>query len=306
MPLDPLIQALNAQAAAAPQQPRTVEGTREAYMLLTALSGEPDVVAAVENRMIPGPQGGIPVRIYRPATDRPLPATMYFHGGGFVIGSLETHDHVCRALAAGSGTTVIAVDYRLAPEHPFPAAVEDCWAATSWVAANASDLGVDAARLAVAGDSAGGNLAAVVALRARDGGGPLVRFQLLIYPALTYEELPSKTDPETQTVLLDVDLMRFFWENYVPEGVDPAQAELSPLLAEDLSGLPPTFVVTAAHDPLRDEGEAYANRLGEAGVAVEYRRYESMPHAFFHLGGALPAARQALGDAAEALAKALA
>ena len=306
MPLDPLIKALNDQAAAAPQTERTIEGSRAAYDGIIVLSGDPAEMAEVENLTIPGPAGEIPVRIYRPSAEDGLPVCLYFHGGGFVIGSLESHDPICRELAASANVTIVSVDYRLAPEHAFPAGIEDCWAATQWVAAHGEELRVDASRLAVAGDSAGGNLAAVMTLRARDAGGPSISFQLLIYPATSHEEFPSRAHPDTQTLFLNLELMRWFWQNYVPENFDPDSPELSPLLAEDLSGLPPALVVTAECDPLRDEGEAYAKRLLEAGVAVEYRQIDAMPHAFFHMAGALPAAKATIAEAAEALGKALA
>ena len=306
MALDPLIKALNDQAAAAPEAERTVEGMRAAYDGIVALSGEPIEMAEVEDTTIPGPAGDVPVRIYRPTAGESLPVCLYFHGGGFVIGGLASHDPLCRELAASANVTVIAVDYRLAPEHVFPAAIEDCWAVTQWVAANGEALRVDSSRLAVAGDSAGGNLAAVMTLRSRDVGGPSIAFQLLIYPAASQEEFPSRSHPDTQTIFLNLELMRWFWENYVPEGIDTHSPELSPILAEDLSGLPTAWVITAECDPLRDEGEAYAKRLSEAGVSVEYRLIDTMPHAFLQMCGALPAARAALTEAAEGLGKALA
>lgn len=306
MPLDPLIKALNDQAAAGPEVERTVEAMRAAYDGVIVLSGEPAEMADVEDTTIPGPAGDIPVRIYRPTTDDSLPVCLYFHGGGFVIGGLASHDPVCRDIAARANAVVVAVDYRLAPEHVFPAAIEDCWAVTQWVAANGEALRVDSSRLAVAGDSAGGNLAAVMTLRARDAGSPSIAFQLLIYPATSQEEFPSRSHPDTQTIFLNLELMRWFWENYVPDGIDTNSPELSPILADDLSGLPTAWVITAECDPLRDEGEAYAKRLADAGVSVEYRHIDAMPHAFFHMCGALPAAKAALTEAAEALGKALA
>lgn len=306
MPLDPLIQAINDQAAATPQPERTVEGMRNAYLGIVALSGEAAALHEVESRTIPGPAGDIPIRVYKPSAATDLPVCLYFHGGGFVIGNLDSHDHICRALAARSGTAIVAVDYRLAPENRFPAGVDDCWAATQWVAANGEAIGVDASRLGVAGDSAGGNLAAVMTLRARDAGSPSIAFQLLIYPAVSHDEFPSRSAAETQTVFLNVELMRWFWENYMPEGADPSTPDLSPLCATDLAGLPPAFVVTAECDPLRDEGEAYAKRLVDAGVPVDFRLVETMPHAFFHMAGVLPVAEQTVVEAAEALGKALA
>ena len=306
MPLDPLIKALNDQVAASPQPERTVQGMREAYDGVVAMSGEPVEVATVEDRTIPGPGGAIPVRIYRPSVDQLLPVCLYFHGGGWVIGSLNSHDPICRQLSAWGNVTVVSVDYRLAPEHPFPAAIEDAWSATQWIAANGAELGVDSSRLAVAGDSAGGNLSTVTTLRAREAGEPKIAFQLLIYPAVSHEELPSRTHPDTQTLFLNVDLMRWFWENYASDGVDPSSPDVSPMHASDLSGLPPAFVITAECDPLRDEGEAYAKKLIEAGVSVDYRHIDAMPHAFFHMGGVLPAAKAAIAEAAEALGKALA
>jgi acetyl esterase len=309
MALDPMIQAFNEQAAAAPQEERTPEGMREAYRGMVALGGEPAAVAAVEDRTLPGPAGDIALRIYRPAGDGPHPGLVYFHGGGFTIGGLDTHDPVTRALCAGAGVTVVAIDYRLAPEAPFPAAVEDCWAATEWVVGQAADLGLDPDRMAVGGDSAGGNLATVVARRARDAGlSPALAFQLLVYPVTTHaEKLPSRTAPDCQTVFLNTETMAFFEENYLGStGAERAHPDLSPLHTEDLSGLPPAWVATAAHDPLRDEGEAYARRLEDAGVSVEYVEYDTVPHAFFQMAGLLPVAQQALQDAAKALAKALA
>jgi acetyl esterase len=231
--------------------------------------------------------------VYRPKSDGRLPVVVYFHGGGFVIGDITTHDTACHRLAAGVPAVVVSVDYRLAPEHAFPAAVDDCEAATQWVSAHAAELGADPARLAVAGDSAGGNLSAVVARRARDAGGPAIAFQLLVYPGCDMtRSLPSHAENGTG-YLLDDDAMTWFLGNYMGDA-DPKHPDASPLFVEDLSGLPPAFVLTAEFDPLRDEGKAYADRLQHAGIRVRYSCHAGMIHHFYGMAGIIPAARGAL------------
>lgn len=307
MPADPHTQqVLDLMAAAAPAEPveRTPAASREAYRALSAmLPPGPDV--AVEDRTIPGPADPIPVRIYTPPGDGPFGVLVNLHGGGWTIGDLETHDHPCRTLCSEAGIVVVAVDYRLAPEHPFPAAVDDCWAALRWVADNAVSLGGDPARLAVGGDSAGGNLAAVMALMARDQGGPHLGLQLLVYPAVdsrpdNVERYPSLTE-NAEGYVLTLDTMTWFAANYLPNPADRTDWRVSPILAEDLSGLPPAHVVTVELDPLRDEGRAYADALAAAGVDVTHAYYEGTIHTVWQLAPIIPTGARALTEAAERL-----
>jgi len=247
--------------------------------------------------------GAVPLRVYRPA-DGMLPALVFFHGGGWVVGDLDTHDVVCRQIASQSGAIVIAVDYRLAPEHPFPAAIDDAWAATRWIAVHATELGVDASRLAVGGDSAGGDLATVVALMARDAGGPLLRYQVLIYPVTDLSvDQPSPNDGVGYG--LTRDLMRWYAVQYAPAREHRLDWRASPLLAPSLQRLPPALVITAAVDPLRDEGDAYARRMEEAGVAVDSVCLGGMVHGFLTMGGRIDTANRTVSIVATALAQAL-
>lgn len=253
---------------------------------LRELGGHPETTASVENLDIPGPAGQIPIRTYTPQGDGPFPILMYFHGGGWVICDLDTHDSICHSLANGAECIVVSVDYRLAPEHKFPAAVEDAYAATQWVAENANAINGDNARVAVGGDSAGGNLAAVVSLMARDRGGPSLLYQLLIYPVTN----PSAFDTGSYRrygvdYLLTSDDMEWYRDQYLESEEDAYNPYASPLLAQDLSNLPPAFVITAAFDVLRDEGEAYADRLRQAGISVRSKRYNGMIHGFFGIAG---------------------
>ncbi|MGQ0802430.1 MAG: alpha/beta hydrolase [Actinomycetota bacterium] len=262
-------------------------------------------VAHVEDRTVPGPAGEIPVRVYRPTDDTSLPVLVWFHGGGWTIGSLETHDNTCRSLANAVGCVVVSVDYRLAPEHKFPAAAEDAFAATQWVTQHVSELGGDPKRIAVGGDSAGGNLAAVVSLLARDGGGPALAFELLVYPVTDHEfESPSMHENATG-YFLELESMRWFYNQYLRDERDGADWRFSPARAADLSGLPPAFVLTAEFDPLRDQGEAYAGQLEAAGVPVEARRYDGVFHGFFGLRDLMDPAQQAFDDVTKALRRAL-
>jgi acetyl esterase len=246
---------------------------------------------------IPSPQGAIPARIYTPLTLRQsnglAPCLVFFHGGGWVIGDLDSHDVVCRKLADAGQLTVIAVDYRRAPEHKFPAAFDDAFAATKWIAANAPELGIDAARLVVGGDSAGGNLAAAVAIMARDGDGPAIAGQMLIYPvtdlAMTH---PSHREPET-SLLLSHSLMHWFRQQYLSDAAAIDDWRASPLRAKSLAGLPPAYVLTAGADPLRDEGDEYAARLRQAGVSVSHRTFPGQFHGFFTMGKLLERANVA-------------
>jgi acetyl esterase len=309
MPLDPEARMLmdQMQDVLRPFNEMSIEEARAAILALTGAAGPPEEVAKVENRGVPGPQGDIPVRIYTPAGRAPFPLLVYFHGGGWVIGSIESHDGICRQLANAAGCVVVSVDYRLAPEHPFPAAAEDAYAATRWVAANAASLGGDPRHLAVGGDSAGGNLSAVVALMARDRGGPPLVFQLLVYPVTDDPSAGHASYRENaEGYFLTSDVMHWFWNHYCGSGADPSDAYLCPLRARDVGRLPPAFVITAEFDPLRDEGEKYAARLGEAGVRVELKRYPGMIHGFFGMGAFLTQAREATKDTAAALRAAFA
>lgn len=308
MPLDPQARALldQLEAAGAPSTSRLgPEEARANFSLVAAMIGPPEVRVPTEDRAVPGPAGPVPVRVYRPAGDGPAPVVVYFHGGGWVIGGLDSCDTICHRIADGVPAVVVSVDYRLAPEHPAPAAVDDCDAATAWVAEHAGELGADPSRLAVAGDSAGGNLAAVVARRTRDRGGPPIAFQLLVYPVTDgTRTLPSYVE-NGSGYLLDADTMAWFFRHYLA-GADPEQPDVSPLFVEDCSGLPPGLVVTAEFDPLRDEGEAYAERLRQAGVDVTTSRYDGMMHMFYGFDTMFDAARLATVETVSALRLALA
>jgi acetyl esterase len=301
MPLDPQAQAFLDQIAAMGGQPLSsmpVPLARQSMEMLANMRGTEEQVASIADRRIPGPAGDIPVRVYTPAGPAPRAVLVYFHGGGWVLGGLETHDGVCRSLANGAGCVVVSVDYRLAPEHRYPAAAEDCYAATTWCAEHAAELGADAKRLAVGGDSAGGNLAAVVAQMARDRGGPNVMFQLLIYPATDATfDTPSYRD-NADGYLLTTQDMRWFWGHYLGDASQRgAEPYASPLRAESLAGLPPALVITAEFDPLRDEGEAYGHALERAGVAARISRYDGMIHGFFGMGQMIGRAQDAVREA---------
>jgi acetyl esterase len=267
----------------------------------TSRLGPRPEVAAVKDLEVPGPAGQIPVRVYRPSERQDLPVLVYFHGGGFSICSIETHDVTCRELANGAGCVVVSVGYRLAPEHRFPAAPEDCYAALAWVARHAASLGGDPARLAVGGDSAGGNLAAVVALLARERGGPRLRHQLLVYPVMDHSFDTASYRENAQAPLLTREMMRGFWSLYLARDEDGLDPHASPLRAADLTGLPPAHVITAEYDPLRDEGEAYARRLAAAGVPAVLRRYDGMIHGFFGFTAQIDVAGEAVAEAARQL-----
>ncbi|MFQ5513208.1 MAG: alpha/beta hydrolase [Myxococcota bacterium] len=273
---------------------------RHGYEALAALQPvEP--IAACEDLKIAGPGGELPLRIYRPEPNARRPAVLYFHGGGWVTGSIATHDGTCRKLANATGCTVVSVGYRLAPEARFPAAPEDCYAALCWVAAQGDSLGIDPTRLAVAGDSAGGNLAAVVPLIARERGGPILRHQLLIYPITDHDfETPSYRE-NASGFLLSRELMIWFWDRYLTEPAQATHPWASPLRERDLAGLPRATVITAELDPLRDEGETYASRLQRAGVPTQQTRYDGMFHGFFSMSDGLDAGRRALAEASDRL-----
>jgi len=269
------------------------------------LAPDPPPVAEIRELSAPGPAGAaVPVRLYRGATTAAgdiLPALVYFHGGGWVIGDLDTHDSLCRHLANAARCIVVAVDYRLAPEHKFPTAVEDCFTATSWIAQEAAALGIDRERLAVGGDSAGGNLAAVVSLVARDRGAPKLRCQALLYPAVECGMTHPSHDRFAEGYLLTGPTMRWFYEHYLRGPADVADWRASPLRAADLSGVAPALVLTAGNDVLCDEGEAYARRLQEAGVAAQLRHFPDQIHGFLTMGKIIEAAQPALDEIAAAL-----
>lgn len=280
-----------------------VEQAREMSAVMGAMDEPPDV-AAVEDRVIPGPAGDLPVRIYIPDAPAPRPVMAFFHGGGFVICSVDTHDGLARRLANATGAVVVSVDYRLAPEDHCPAAADDCYAATVWTHEYAAELGGDPARLVIAGDSAGGNLAAVVAQMARDRGGPPITLQALIYPVIDAAcDSPSYTE-NAEGYFLDAAGMRWFWDHYLGPDGDGAHPHASPIRASDFTGLPPAVVVTAEYDPLRDEGEAYAEALAAAGIAVTQRRYDGMIHGFASMPMLFPEAEDAVALVAEATRRA--
>jgi acetyl esterase len=304
MPLDPQAQAVLAQIPVLTDEVVLALAPpllRQAMAAMPGSAGPGEAVARVENRTIPGPAGEIPVRIYAASPQRGLPALVYFHGGGFVIGSLDTHDGTCRSLANAIGCTVVSVDYRLAPEHKFPAGPEDCYAATRWVAEKGAEIGVDTSRIAIGGDSAGGALTAVVALMARDRGGPKLRHQLLIYPVANHDFTTASYEENKQGYLLSREMMRWFWNHYLAQPDDGANPYASPLRAAGFAGLPPAHVITAEFDPLRDEGEALAARLRKDGVPTTLKRYHGMFHGFFSMSAMLDAGKLAVAEAAAAV-----
>jgi acetyl esterase len=304
MPLDPQLQAMRDQHerdSVPPLYTMSLAEARAADLAsIQASGGQPEPVHEVANLKIPGPGGELPLRLYRPAGERPLPALLYFFGGGWVLGTIDTADGVSRSLANSSGALVVVVGYRLAPEHPFPAAIDDCYATVRWVAEHAEEVGADPARLAVGGDSAGGNLAAGVALRAR-ADGPALAGQLLVYPNTDQladdQSMRAADDP----FLFNHHSVAWYRQHYLASPGDAANPLASPLRAKSLAGLPPALVITAEYDPLRDQGEAYARRLAGDGVQVELSRYPGMAHGFFTMAGTVDASRAAIEQAASQL-----
>jgi len=307
MPLDPQVRALLDQFAGRPAvNTLPVEVGRRAYRESSMkLIPAPEAPVSVESRQIDGPGGAIGLRIYRPPLAVPdLPLVVFFHGGGWVVCDLDTHDAVCRRLSLGADAVVVSVDYRLAPEHRAPAAADDCTAATRWAVANAASLGADPRRFVIAGDSAGGNLAAAVSFDLRETAGPMPAGQLLVYPVT---EHPSLGRYASYTSFADgygltAEVMHWFWRLYVGEHLDEAGARalsprVAPMHADSLAGLPPAMVLTAEYDVLRDEGEAYAARLREAGVDTVAVRCDGMHHGFFNWGGVLDGADRAHAQA---------
>lgn len=306
--LDPQAEALlqlMAHRNVPPFNTLTPAQARETMKSMGALCAGPEAVANVENLTIPGPGGQIRVRIYTPRGDGPFPILVFFHGGGWVIGDLDTHDNLCRSLANGVSCIVVSVDYRLAPEHKFPAAVEDAYAATQWAANNANRINGNPDLIAVGGDSAGGNLAAVVAIMARDQDGPSLKYQLLMYPATDVSSCntASYRDCADGYFLTKAD-GEWFGAQYLNCEDDRLNPLVSPLLAPNLSGLPPALVIVCEFDVLRDEGESYAKRLKKAGVSVKCTRYKGMIHGFLSMDGFLDQARSGIDEASAALREA--
>ncbi len=305
MPLHPQAQAF-VDTLATKRGPGWTEMTpaeaRKAYDSLTELVGTGPELHQIEDRSLPDM---LPVRIYRPSATRPLPVVMYFHGGGWELGNIETHDTLCRRLAQGSGCTVVSVDYRLAPEHHFPTALEDCCTATRYVAEHAAEIGIDPARIAVCGDSAGGNLAAGTALKLRDENGPKLHSQWLIYPVIEANFEGGSYRAFGAGHGLTRAEMQWFWDQYVPKAEDRTNPYVAPILAKSLAGLPPAHVLTAEYDVLRDEGEAYAARMKAEGVPVTLQRYDGMLHGFVHFSEPFDDGKRAVADLARALKEAL-
>jgi acetyl esterase len=310
MALDPALSTMLDQLATAggprmeeqsPAQARAMFAMMKDLML----DGEPVPVASVEDRTIAGPGGDLPLRIYTPEGDGPFGVLVWLHGGGFVIGDLDTADSTCRKLADRARIVVVSVDYRLAPEHRAPAAVDDGWAATEWAAEHAVELGADPGRLAVGGDSAGGNLAALVALRAAEAGAPTLAHQLLVYPVTDLTLSHPSIRENGEGYLLTASAMRWFVDHYLGDDVDPDDPAVSPVFAPIPDATAPALVLTAGFDPLRDEGEAYARLLEQAGVPVKLERFDTMIHGFFALGSLTPVAGEAVDTAAAALRSAL-
>lgn len=312
MPLDPGAQQVIDLIKSVGRPPYETVGHQEARRLYLearrVLQPDPVPVGEVRDLTAQGPAGPIAIRLYRARAaknDETQPALVYFHGGGWVIGSLDSHDGVCRELANKADCTILSVDYRLAPEHKFPAGVEDAVAATEWIWEHAATLGVDRNRLGVGGDSAGGNLAAVVALNARDRGMPKLRFQLLIYPACDMGMSHGSIAEFAEQLPLTRSSMKWFIDLYLRNAADAKDWRASPLRARDLKDLPPAYVLTAGYDPLRDEGEAYAAALKAAGVAVEAKRFPGQIHGFLNMGKLISEAATAVQEMGPALKRAL-
>jgi acetyl esterase len=310
MPFHPQVQAIRDRLER-DQVPNlytlSIEDAREADVKATmAGAGQRIPVAEVSEREIPGPGGPLRLRIYQPDAPGPWPVLVYFFGGGWSLGTLDTSDDVCRRLTNAIGCLTVSVSYRLAPENKFPAAVEDCYAGAAWVAEHAAELGADGARIAVGGDSSGGNLTIAVTLLARQRGGPHLAHQLLVYPNTEYgSDTPSMRECQDEH-FFNPHAVKWYWGLYLATPEDGGNPLASPLREKDLSGLPPATLITAEFDPLRDEGESYAARLAEAGVPVDTKRFDGVPHAFFTMTGFVDAAGEAVDYAAARLRAAFA
>lgn len=300
MPLHPRVEKLLANLARSGLKPIHESPLAEARALMVETSrllGPPESVHSLSDLSVPGPAGEIPIRVYRPS-EGPLPVVVYFHGGGWVIGSIESHDGYCRSLANAANCVLVSVEYRLAPEHKYPAAVEDAHAAVRWVSENPRVIGGKAGPLGVAGDSAGGNLAAAVSLMARDHGGPAIGCQVLIYPITDCNFQTNSYQQFAEGYFLTRQAMMWFWDQYCP-AADRNQAYVSPVRAKSLAGLPPALILTAEYDPLRDEAETYAAKLQEAGTRCKVIRYDGMIHGFTRRFQLLDEAHQAMNETVE-------
>lgn len=310
MAVDPQVQVvldLVKQANAPEMWQLTPDQARREYQMRVDKLKVREDIHRTEDRRITGPAGDIPIRIYTPRElkqGEKLPVLLWYHGGGFVIGDLDTHDSVCRMIANQADCLVVAVDYRLAPEHKFPAAVEDCHAALLWVAKHAGEFGGDASRLAVGGDSAGGNLATAIAIMARDSGSPKLAFQMLIYPCVAPEPETASHLKFAEGYVLTRKTIVWFFKHYLKTKSDMRDFRFAPLVADDLSSLPPALVLVAGYDPLRDEGVEYAKRLLEAGNRVRLSNYEGAVHGFYLMGGTVELAKQAVAESAQMLKEA--
>jgi acetyl esterase len=296
MPLDPRVNRfLNLLAAGNPPDARsaTVEERRKGLISLMEFAAPPLALERIEDRTLPGPDGALRVRLYSPSTPRTLPGLIYFHGGGLVAGSLDTHDGIARALSHSGGVRVASVEYRLAPEHRFPAALEDARAALRHISGHAADFGIDAARLGICGDSAGATLAAATCQSAIQAGGPPLLLQLLLCPILDYSRVTASKREFASGYLIDQATLDHDLMYYLPAGTAPSNPLVSPLLASDVSGMPPTLIHTAEFDPSRDEGRNYFERLTQAGNEVSYTCHPGMIHLFYALGAVIPYARAA-------------
>jgi acetyl esterase len=307
MPLDPLVKAFLDQMTAVPG-PKMWElppaEARQTFVALMQLVGPKDVpIGKVVNQMVAGPAGEVPIRIYSPvaAGSDALPVLVYYHGGGWVIGDLDTHDGLCRMFANEAGCRVVSVGYRLAPEHKYPAAVDDSFAALKWVETNASKIGVDANRIAVGGDSAGGALAAVMTQMAKGEGAPSLAMQILLFPVTQIGAETSSLHEFAVGYFLERQGLEWFYASYLSPTSDKSDPKISPLKAKDFSGLPPAYVVLGGFDPLHDEGQQYADKLRAAGVTVTVNDYTDMVHCFFYLQSVLPQAREMIAAASKAL-----
>jgi acetyl esterase len=301
LPVDPQIQVLLDRATGVPAtHTLAVAAARIQYDGRVALMAPPAEIAGLREQTIEGPGGPLRIRLYTPRGTGPFPLLVFFHGSGFVLCSLNTHDGMCRNLCAGAGCIVASVDYRLAPEHKFPAGIDDCLHATRWAAAHAAELGANAKHIAVGGDSAGGNMATVTALRVREESGTLLCGQLLLYPVTDYHTPGTPSYEENaEGYGLTRDTMKWFWDHYLSDASEGAYPHASPLRATDLSGLPPALVITAEYDPLRDEGELYAEKLKAAGVPVALSRYDGVNHGFMFWVGVVDKAGAAMNEACE-------
>ena len=302
MSLDPQARAVMEQAAALGLPPAHTVTPQEARANAKSRPRAigPDV-GKVEDRNIPGPDFEIPIRIYTPKGEGPFPCLVWFHGGGWVVGDLDSADATARHLTLGAGCVVVSVDYRLAPETKFPGPVEDCYSATSWVFDNATSLRILSDKIAVGGDSAGGNLATAVCLMRKDRGGPDLVMQLLVYPVTDWSFQTHSYADNADGYQLTKDTMIWYWDQYASHGGDADNPYAAPLKATDLSGLPAALVITAEFDPLRDEGEAYASRLRDSGVPTSCTRYPGMIHGFFGMSAVLDKGKAAITEASEAL-----